>query len=56
MVILTEMDAQEAVYNLCDALQYNLQSAVTCAVLLQESNEFTAEELFMAITNLSYEG
>lgn len=56
MVILNEVVSQEDAYNIYDALHYNLKSAVTCAVLLQDGKEFTAEDLFMAITGLSYRG
>ena len=55
-MILTGIDSQENTDSLSDAVHYNLKSAVTCAVLLQDANHFSAEELFMAIANLSYGG
>jgi hypothetical protein len=51
VLIFTDIDDQIQV-----ALDSNLRSAVLCALLCMKSSQFSAAELYMTITNLSYQG
>ena len=51
VLIFTDIDYQVQV-----ALDSNLRSAILCALLCMKSSRFSAEELYMTITSLSYQG
>ena len=50
------MSTPEEGSELKNALQINLRTAVLCAALLMGRRGFTAEELFLKITGLSFMG
>lgn len=51
VLIFTDINDQIQV-----ALDSNLRSAILCALLCMKSSQFSAEELYMTITSLSYRG
>ena len=51
VLIFTDIDDQIQI-----ALDSNLRSAILCALLCMKSSQFSTEELYMTITNLSYQG
>ena len=51
MLFLSDVDRR-----IQTALEYNLGSAVTCALLCLKKPQFSTMELYMAITSLSYQG
>ena len=51
MLFLSDVERQ-----IQTALEYNLRSAVMCALLCLKKPQFSTMDLYMAITSLSYQG
>ena len=53
VLTLTDVHQGDVLYH---ALERNLNSAIKCGVLLQDSEKFNKEQLYTKITELSYNG